>query len=153
MKTNIKKVVQPTFTHEGGRAKVVGSLLDLRRSVLATMLWEDDFYENGQTIADRIKSLIPKVKAEKVAELAIEARTKGKLRHVPLLMVREMARIPTHRHLVADTLNSVVQRPDELTEFLAIYYKEGKQPLSAQVKKGLAAAFTKFDEYQLAKYS
>ena len=28
----------------------------------------------------------------------------------------------------------------------------GRQPLSAQVKKGLAAAFGKFDEYALAKY-
>ena len=27
-----------------------------------------------------------------------------------------------------------------------------KQKLSAQVKKGLALAFTKFDEYKLAKY-
>lgn len=31
--------------------------------------------------------------------------------------------------------------------------KTKKQPLSAQVKKGLARAFTKFDEYQLAKYN
>jgi 60 kDa SS-A/Ro ribonucleoprotein len=46
----------------------------------------------------------------------------------------------------------VIQRADELAEFLAIYWAEGKQPLSAQVKKGLAAAFVKFDEYALAKY-
>ena len=35
---------------------------------------------------------------------------------------------------------------------MAIYWKDGKAPLSAQVKKGLAAAFTKFDAYALAKY-
>jgi hypothetical protein len=47
----------------------------------------------------------------------------------------------------------VIQRADELSEFLALYWKDGKQPLSAQVKKGLAAAFVKFNEYALAKYN
>ena len=47
----------------------------------------------------------------------------------------------------------VIQRADELAEFVALYWKDGKQPLSKQVKKGLAKAFTKFDAYQLAKYN
>ncbi|MGB6496678.1 MAG: TROVE domain-containing protein, partial [Candidatus Acidiferrum sp.] len=42
---------------------------------------------------------------------------------------------------------------DELGEFVALYWKEMKQPLSAGVKRGLAQAFTKFDAYQLAKYN
>src|SRR6266513_808756 len=42
--------------------------------------------------------------------------------------------------------------PDELSEFVSLYWKEKKQPLSAGVKRGLARAFTKFDAYQLAKY-
>ncbi len=46
----------------------------------------------------------------------------------------------------------MIQRADELSEFVAIYWAGGRQPLSAQVKKGLAAAFGKFDEYALAKY-
>ncbi len=54
--------------------------------------------------------------------------------------------------MVAETLASVIQRADELSEFVAIYWAEGRTPLSAQVKKGLAAAFTRFDEYALAKY-
>jgi 60 kDa SS-A/Ro ribonucleoprotein len=88
----------------------------------------------------------------KVAALAVEARTATKLRHVPLLLVREMARLATHRALVAETLAQVIQRADELAEFVAIYWKDGRAPLSGQVKKGLAAAFPKFDEYALAKY-
>ena len=139
-------------THEGAPAAVLTDEQVLRRSVLACMLWEDEFYESGVTIAERIRTLVPKVEAAKVAALAIEARTKMKLRHVPLLLVREMARLPSHRSLVAETLVQVIQRADELAEFLAIYWAEGKAPLSGQVKKGLAAAFTKFDEYALAKY-
>src|SRR5437764_10640304 len=117
------------------------------------MLWEGQFYEEGVAIAGRIRELVAKVPAERVAALAVEAREKMKLRHAPLLLVREMARLATHRHLVAETLTQVIQRADELAEFVALYWSEGKQPLSAQVKKGLAAAFTKFDEYALAKYN
>jgi hypothetical protein len=63
-----------------------------------------------------------------------------------------MARLKTHRELVSQTLAQVIQRADELAEFVAIYWKDGKVPLSAQTKKGLAKTFHKFDEYQLAKY-
>ena len=139
-------------THEGGPAKVIAPEQALRRSVLACMLWEDEFYEDGVEIASRIRELVPRVEAIQVAALAIEAREAMKLRHVPLLLVREMARHPSHRSLVAQTLAQVIQRADELSEFMAIYWADGRTPLSGQVKKGLAAAFTKFDEYALAKY-
>ena len=47
-----------------------------------------------------------------------------------------------------------------MTELLAIYWADAlgpqqqrkRQPVSAQIKKGLARAVTKFDAYQLAKY-
>lgn len=140
-------------THEGAVASRINKELQLRRSVMACMLWEDQFYEEGESVADRIKAAVKDVKADKVAEIALEARTAMKLRHVPLLLAREMARLDTHKHVVARTLFNVIQRADELTEFLAIYWKDGRQALSAQVKKGLASAFQKFDEYALAKYN
>jgi hypothetical protein len=139
-------------THEGGPARHISPELQLRRSVLACLLWESQFYEDGVEIAGRIAELVPKVAAEKVAVLAIEARVQMKLRHAPLLLAREMARNKPHRVLVSETLASIIQRADELTEFVAIYWNDGRVPLSGQVKKGLAAAFPKFDEYQLAKY-
>ena len=139
-------------THEGARARHISPELQLRRSVLACLLWEEQFYEDGVEIAGRIHELVAKVKPETVAALAVEARTKMKLRHAPLLLVREMARLASHRALVSDTLAQVIQRADELAEFVAIYWKDGRVPLSGQVKKGLAAAFPKFDEYALAKY-
>ena len=148
---NIMNLFRPR-THEGAPARVISAEAQLRRSVLACLLWESQFYEDGVEIAARIAELVPKVAAEKVAMLAVEARTSMKLRHAPLLLVREMARYATHRALVAETLEQVIQRADELSEFLAIYWATGRQPLSAQVKKGLAAAFRKFDAYALAKY-
>jgi len=117
------------------------------------MLWEREAYESGDTIANRIKTFIPMVEPEKVANLAIEAREKMKLRHVPLLIVREMARLDSHKSLVASTLERVIQRADEITEFVSLYWMDKRQPLSKQVKKGLGRAFYKFNEYQFAKYN
>lgn len=141
----------PIFTHEGAKSPHITPEQQLRRSVCACLLWEDTFYEDGESIAQRIQNEITKVKPEVVAQVAIEAREQFNLRHVPLLLARELARVG-HKG-TADLLERIIQRPDELSEFLAIYWKDGKQPLSAQVKKGLARAFGKFNEYSLAKYN
>jgi hypothetical protein len=62
-------------------AVVISPELELRRSVLACMLWENEFYEDGVAIAGRIRELVPKVEATKVAVLVLEARIAMKLRH------------------------------------------------------------------------
>lgn len=147
---NVKQRKPAITTHEGAPAKRIGSEAQLRRSVMACLLWEDEFYEDGHSIALRIEEGVAAVSQEVAAAIAIEAREQMHLRHVPLLVVREMAR--RGGRIVGDTLARVIQRADELSEFVALYWKDGKAPLSAQVKRGLAEAFTKFDAYQLAKY-
>jgi len=156
---SLNKIVR-AFTHEGARGKRFTPEMALKRTLMNCLLWEDQFYEDGVAIADRIKALVPEVEPARAAALAVEAREVMKLRHAPLLVLREMARHETHRGLVADTLARVIQRPDEMTELLAIYWADAlgpgqqrkRQPVSAQIKKGLARALTKFDAYQLAKY-
>lgn len=149
MKTNTVKKI---YTHEGATAKHINAYQQLRRSVMACLLWEDQFYEDGQEVGERIANLVKLNDPEKVAALAIEARTDFKLRHAPLYLVRELARNHNGK-LVGQTLSKVIQRAGELAEFLSLYWQDGKQPLSKQVKLGLAHAFTKFDAYQLAKYN
>lgn len=143
--------VNPRKTHEGATAHPINPVQELRRSVMACMLWEGSFYESGASIAERISDLCKQVRPDDISKIAIEARTQFKLRHVPLLLARELAR--TSGPLVSHTIEQVIQRADELSEFVSIYWKDKKQPLSAQVKKGLAKAFRKFDAYQLAKYN
>ncbi|MGJ4913101.1 TROVE domain-containing protein [Bradyrhizobium sp. HKCCYLRH2060] len=155
----LNKVLR-AFTHEGAPSRQLAPAQALQRTLMSCLLWEDQFYEDGVGIADRVKALVPLVEPREVAQLAVRAREEMKLRHAPLLVAREMARLPSHRALVAETLARIIQRPDEMTELLAIYRADAlgpqqqrkRQPVSAQVKKGLAKAFTKFDAYQLAKY-
>ena len=152
MRTNCRPVVQRTF--EGAATIALSPLQQLRRSVLSCLLWEDQFYEDGEAIADRIKALVRKCKPEDVSALAIESRQQYYIRHASLLVARELARHPKiFGRLIGDTISGVVQRADELAEFLSLYWSEGKTPISKQVKEGLKTAFRRFDAYQLAKYN
>jgi hypothetical protein len=152
MKTNT--VAKTTaVTHGGAKAGPQNASTELRRAVSTCLLWENTFYEKGSDLADRIALLCGHVDVEEVAALAIEARSQMHLRHVPLFLVRQLARLHPGTGLVGDTLAKVILRPDELSEFLSLYWKDGRQPLSRQTKRGLAKAFTKFSEYQLAKWN
>lgn len=157
--TAVESPATTKFTHEGAKAyRYTTAAQDLRRSVMACMLWEDTFYESGEEIASRIATLVKKVDPEEVARIAVEARESMKLRHVPLLLTVELAKSPKGRLIVAKTAEAVIQRADELAEILAIYAKgrtgsKKLNKLSKQLQYGIAAAFRKFDEYQLAKYN
>lgn len=146
-------------THGGSKAIQITPKLELRRSVLASLLWEDGFYESGSDQAKRISALCAKCKPEDVAAIAVEARDLMYLRHVPLFLVRQLARVKGNGSLVADTLARVIQRPDELGEYLAMYWagkasgtQKRPEPLSAGSKRGLARAIAKFKPETLAKY-
>lgn len=128
------------------------SLAILRRTVGGCFLWEDNFYTDGESTARAIARLIPECDAMSVAELAIATRKTG-LRHVPLFIASEMTRHEKHKSLVEWLLaDHLIKRADEVAEFLAIYWKEGKHPIAACAKRGLARAFQNFDEYEFAKY-
>lgn len=144
----------PIFTAEGARAVRTSTLGALTRTLMSCLLWENEFYESGTSIAQRIAELTLQVTPQEAAGAAIEARTNMHLRHAPLWVARALAQgTPEQRAVVKDLLPAIIQRPDELTEFLALYWKDKRQPLAAGVKKGLAAAFRKFKPETLAKYN
>lgn len=147
-------------TAEGAPAMRITPLLELRRSVLTALLWEDGFYESGKAHAKRVAELVPQCKPEDVAALAIECRDKMYLRHVPLYLVRQLAKVKGNGTLVASTLEHVIQRPDEMGEYLAMYWggkasgtTKRPEPISAGSKRGLAKAFARFRPETLAKYN
>src|ERR1043166_6183454 len=139
-------------THEGAPAVTGNALALLRRSVLSCLLWEAEFDEDGESIADRIETAARAVTLEELAALSVEARSSFNLRHVPLLLLTVLIKRGSGKAIVGETIAQTIQRADELTELLAIYWKDKRCPLSAQMKRGLAGAFRKFDAYQLAKY-
>jgi len=127
-------------------------LMELRRTTLTCLLNENSFYEKGDTTSARLATLVPQCKPEDVAALAIEARTAMQLRHVPLFLIRELARIDGTGPLVYQALVAVLQRPDEMSEYLSLWHKDGREVESAASKRALAKAFIGFTPYQLGKY-
>lgn len=138
-------------THEGATAKHISVENQLRRTLMSCLLWEKSFYESGEDVTTRIMNLAAQLDTQTLNGLAVEARTVFKLRHAPLLIL--LALIKKGGKEVSQAIEDTINRPDEITELVALYWKEGKKPLSSQMKKGLAAAFLKFNEYQLAKWN
>ena len=138
-------------THEGAPAfGHLKPIQQLRRSVLSCLLWEDEFYEDGKTIADRITETALLVSPADLASLAVEARKVFNLRHVPLLLLDVLAKAGPC--LMADTTARVISRADEMGELLQVYWRNGRKSVPRQMRVGLQKAFAKFDEYQLGKY-
>lgn len=140
-------------THEGAPAARITPTQSLRRLVLSCMLFEDQFYIDGQSAADMVQAAADKVPLQELADLAMEARSKFNLRHVPLWLLVKLIERGRGSALVSETITATIQRADEMGELLALYWKNGKRPLAKQLQKGLAAAFRKFDAYALAKYN
>src|SRR5688500_10792225 len=86
----------------------------LRRVVMSCLLWESEFYVDGQTISDSIQEAASAVSPQVLAKVAIEARNVSNLRHVPLLLLVELAK--RGGSVVSETIPQVIQRADELSE-------------------------------------
>jgi hypothetical protein len=107
---------------------------------------------DGVSVANEIKRLIPLCDPADVASLTIEARVMQKLRHTPLFLAVEMCKYEATRAYVKDVLPKIITRADMLTDFMALYWADGKCPICNAAKKGLAEAFHNFKEYHFAKY-
>lgn len=153
--TNKKAKAEKKYTHGGAPATLhVTPYQELRRTVLAAFLFEDQFYESGESIANRIRALSDKVSVPELAALAIEARHEQNLRHVSLMLLVQLIRRGRGRGKeVAAVIAKVVSRADELAELVSMYWAEGKKPLAKSMKLGLGAAFNNFGEYNFAKYN
>lgn len=151
----------PIRTHEGAVAQRINPMQQLRRSVMSCLLWESEFYEDGEAIADRIVATARQVAPRELALLAMEVRDEMHLRHVPLLLCSVLAETGRgQRELVASTIAHCIQRADEIAELLAIHLKRHElerddlaRIVSNPMKIGLARAFAKFSPYNLAKYN
>lgn len=123
----------------------------LRRTCMAALLFEGTFYEDGESIADRITRYMKDLSPEQARSLLKEAKVDNKLRHVPLLLLTCMAK---NGQLTSDDVAKTITRVDDMAELIAIYQSnsDNKHMIPHSIQKGMAKAFPKFDEYQLAKY-
>ena len=155
MKTNKTIKLEPVYTYEGGKASRITSLEELKRATMSCLLWENEFYEDGVSIAERISTLVKQVidngQYNDVIELLKKVKFDMRLRHCPLWMIVSIFK--AGQKVSKELIASILTRPDDMGELISLYNKDEKKPLPNQMKKGIAMAFEKFDEYQLAKYN
>ena len=140
--------VNKTTSHEDVVVNNISANDKLKRLTFAHMLFEDQFYIDGQSSAELLKNAVNNVSPAFAVEVAKQAKTAYKLRHVPLMIMSTLA---ANGKANAKDITDIITRADEMGELLAIYNKDGKKPIPNQLKKGIARAFHKFDEFQLAK--
>lgn len=157
---NKARPINKRRTHEGASAAHLTVVQQLERSVMSCLLWENEFYEDGQTIADRIRTLVLQNHPADVVRIARQARQEMHLRHVPLLIVDTMLTSDKHRPFVRELIPEVVKRADEMAELLAMYWADGggdrrksKRKMCKQLQRGLADVFPTFSGYEIAKYN
>lgn len=152
IKSSSKMVDERLADGEGMKVAKQSNIELLRRVTLANLLWENNAYVDDESVSQEIERLIPLCTPEEVYNLALETRQKQKLRHTPLFIAAEMCKHEGTKKYVRDLLPRIITRADMLTDFLALYWRNGKCPLAAQAKKGLADSFHNFNEYHFAKY-
>lgn len=156
MKTNKAVKKEPVYSYEGGKASRITVLEELKRTTMACLLWEDEFYEHGISIANRIKALVKECLDNGYYDAVIDnlkrVKQDMKLRHCPLWMI--VAIYKAGKTVDKGLISTIITRPDDAGELIAFYRKDQPDaPLPNAFKKGIAMALEKFDEYQLAKWN
>lgn len=149
-KFNETKPKNTTKNHMGGVAFKQSAKSELAHAVLTSFI-EDSYYEKATDRLGRIKELVAKIAPKDpvfVAKLAIFTRDQMNMRSGFHVLVGELAKHHKGDSLVSDLMNVGTKRVDDLVEIVSYVGK----PVPNQVKKGIAKALSKFDEYQLAKY-
>jgi len=152
-----------TLNYEGELAFKLDPLTDLYIRVASRLVGQDKFYESGKIADIELLNSIKKVldiDPEFVLQLAVYCRENLYLRSVPMLLLAEFAnsdkigKVPYARDYVTRT----IQRADELTELMAYQFARCKitkcnTKLPSMIRYGIRNAFSKFNEYQFAKYN
>lgn len=152
-KFNEKKqeAVIKTVNKAGGEAYSQSAELEMV-SILLTSFVEDSYYEKAGQNLDRLKAVIGKVNPLFAAKAAVYARKEFGMRSITHVLASELAKRVSGEPWAKKFYYTLVNRPDDMIETIAYYFKQGNKTLSKSMQKGFAEAFSNFDAYQLAKY-
>ena len=164
-KTSVKNRIQSdlaarpdaTANEEGGLAFDANDKTRLVLQTLTCLVNEPKFYGGKKKQTNDVIKLAEAVAKEDpqfVINLAKVARHEFYLRSVPVVLMAALAKTVKGRQGMAKEFSEIIGRADELAESIAAYQAiYGKRPLPSVLKRGVAGAFKKFDEYQFAKYN
>lgn len=139
----------------GGQAYALDKKMEFA-TILLSSFCENQFYRSASKTTERLKELIAELDPTFAAKAAIFARDKFNMRSTSHIVAAELANNAKGISNLRRFFNSVVVRPDDMTEIISLVATEnrrnGKARLPKALKEGFKTAFNKFDGYQLAKY-
>lgn len=144
---------QKTVNLAGGEAFKQDEKTELV-SLLNTSFLKDQYYQSAQEQLDRLVDLVSNISDPHfAAQAAVYARDEMNMRSVSHVVAAEVVRRVKGEQWTKRFIDRVVVRPDDITEILSYYIsKYGTSGMPNALKKGLATALERMNEYNLAKY-
>lgn len=122
-------------------------------SMLLTSFVQESYYRAANDGAKEMIALLGEVDPYFAAQAAVYARREFGMRSVTHLLAAALAEKASGTDWGRRFFDRIVRRPDDMLEITAAYRALNKgSNLTNAMKKGFAAAFDRFDGYQLAKY-
>lgn len=136
----------------GGEAFAQSPQLELV-SILLTSFVNAKYYTEESEEVNRLIQLVANSSDKKfIAKAGLLARNQYGMRSISHVLAGELACVAKGECWTKSFFEKIVRRPDDITEILAYYLSNYRKPIPNAMKKGLARAFDKFDDYQIAKY-
>lgn len=158
------------YSKEGNLQYVKEPLQHLYELVVSTLVGKDTFYRSNseliETMIKEIQTAVDMGAYDFIANLAIHARTQMYVRSMPIVLVVHFAKALAHKRQNAQNVEKfnyphmrqlvcdVIQRVDQITDMYAYALEVfgSKNQIPMAIKRGVADAFNKFNEYHFAKY-
>lgn len=144
-----------TVNKEGAPAYKINAHKALIENVLGAFWDEKLYYSKGKETSNALRkavSEVAKTEPKFVLQAAAYARQKMNMRTTPQVILVEAANIEACKPFVREYTPKIVRRADELSDVIAYQLSQHGKPIPNSLKRGLADAFARFDEYQLNKY-
>ena len=147
-RTRTLTVKPDTENLAGGEAFTESPELELI-SMLLTSFTQDQYHRSADAGLKRLAQLVQAIPDKRfVAQAAAYARNEFGMRSITHALIGELVKTVRGEDWVKYAVANVVRRPDDALEILAYVGK----PVPNSLKKGLALAVCKFNEFSLAKY-
>lgn len=162
-KKGVAPVSHKVVSFEGNTQDVKAAEQQLYEALVMTMWGKDSFYESNDDRLARLKTVLADIVKRNnfsfIGNAIIYARTVMNIRSMPVIIAVEFARElrdQKKQYLqLRNVITDVIQRADQITDLyayaLAVFGDKSKVPMA--IRRGVADAFNKFNEYQFGKYN
>lgn len=141
---------EKTVNRAGGIAYKESKNMELVSMLLCSFM-NDKFYENTKNLESILETCIENCDKLFAAKAIVYARKEFGMRSVTHVAASILAKHISGEAWAKSFYDNVVYRPDDITEIMAYHFSKNNK-LSNAMKRGFAMAFSRFDEYQIAKY-